>query len=360
MQQNFIAIYQFFPQFLRVIGSVFLIFLGGCNQEKIQVYRVAKEKTLPPSPQMPGHSLPVERLEWTTPPEWKQQEPSGMRYGSFLITGKNETQADVSILFLSGDGGGALANINRWREQLGLPPIVDGQLSSQSTQLEVLGKKVILVDLVSQKSTNNQKEIKRILAAILPRDNISWFFKMTGDDSLVSAHKERFIQLVKSARFSSSEEIENLNPEPSNGQTLKWKLPKGWKEEAASGMRKGSFSITGKNNMQTDVSIISLAGEAGGSLANVNRWRTQIELPPLTETDLNKIGNHIKIQDREVLLVNMLSSNTLANKRFRTRILGAILIKGGNSWFFKMMGDDALVEEQKDAFIDFVKSTKIP
>jgi hypothetical protein len=36
----------------------------------------------------------------------------------------------------------------------------------------------------------------------------------------------------------------------------------------------------------------------------------------------------------------------------------ATIPHAGNSWFFKMTGDAPLVEAQKEAFLEFVKSVK--
>ncbi len=47
-------------------------------------------------------------------------------------------------------------------------------------------------------------------------------------------------------------------------------------------MRVASFEVS-ENGKTADVSVIPLGGMAGGDLANVNRWRGQVGLPPLAE-----------------------------------------------------------------------------
>jgi hypothetical protein len=39
-----------------------------------------------------------------------------------------------------------------------------------------------------------------------------------------------------------------------------------------------------------------------------------------------------------------------------TRILGAILPYKGETWFFKLMGPDALVAHEKPAFLEFLRT----
>jgi hypothetical protein len=127
-----------------------------------------------------------------------------MRYGNIAISGENGTAADLSIVSLSGGAGGVLANVNRWRDQLNLESITEAQLSKISMQLDVLGRNALLVDFSSDEPVGGEKRRTRILAAILPHDSSTWFFKMTGDETLVGAQKERFVQFVKTVRFSGS------------------------------------------------------------------------------------------------------------------------------------------------------------
>jgi hypothetical protein len=357
-----------------VVSLVIPMFVG-CDRNEIKVYRVEKESVQEPVAAAPSMSMEkglpppstVEKLEWTAPSHWEQKPASNMRYASFSVTGKGGAQADLSVISLAGEAGGVLANINRWRDQLGLSPITEAQFAKDHVQLEVLKTKVVVVSFANT-SGSAEKKNQRILAAILPRSSSTWFFKMTGDDALVEAQKPAFIQFLKSLRVSQSsshpvmaktDEAPSQPIQPSSAG-LKWNLPAGWKEMPASGMRKGSFTVSGDRNMQADVSIISLAGDVGGFLANVNRWRGQISLPPLTEADFTKQATYFDAKGKRVLLVNMVSPNVLEKKQHRTRIIGSILVQDGQCWFFKMMGDDALVESQKQAFTQFVKSTEIP
>lgn len=345
-----------------------LVFWVGCGKDEIKVYLVEKEPTSPDSdagPELPPPSV-TEHLEWTVPSGWKEKAPSAMRYGSFTISGKGGSEADLSVISLAGDAGGVLANINRWREQLALPPITEALLPKNHTQLEVLGAKVTLVDFTSP--ADGKKPNTRMLAAILPHGPSTWFFKMTGDAALVEAQKSSFTQFLRTLRFTGTSAspavaTEARVPPPStssNTQGLNWTVPDGWKEMPPSGMRKGSFAVSGNQNMQADVSIVSLPGDAGGFLSNINRWRGQISLPPLTQTELSKLTTYLEVRGEQVALIDMISPSVLEQKQHQTRILGAIMVKGDQCWFFKMMGDDALVKSQKQAFTKFVQSAEIP
>src|SRR5438034_6334860 len=92
---------------------VLVVLTLGCRRDdEIQTYRVSKEAA-PSMPMAPPAT--TREISWTTPKGWKEQAPSAMRAGSFLVKGKNGQEADVSVIPLSGEAGGELANINRWR-----------------------------------------------------------------------------------------------------------------------------------------------------------------------------------------------------------------------------------------------------
>ena len=71
-----------------------------------------------------------------------------------------------------------------------------------------------------------------------------------------------------------------------SGAGLHWTAPAGWKAKPLSAMRKGSFAVAGSGGADADLSITAFPGDVGGELANVNRWRGQVQLPALAPADL--------------------------------------------------------------------------
>ena len=57
-----------------------------------------------------------------------------------------------------------------------------------------------------------------------------------------------------------------------------------------------SFSIAGDAGQKAVVSISVLAGEGGGTLANVNRWRGQLSLPEMAEDGLPKATESLDVR----------------------------------------------------------------
>lgn len=141
-----------------------------------------------------------------------------------------------------------------------------------------------------------------------------------------------------------------------SGPSIDWKLPSGWEELPASQLRVGNFRIHGENNAHAEVSIIPLPGMAGGDVENVNRWRGQVGLQPLTQAELDKSAEPVMVGGGQGRLWDILGS--LDGDKSKTRLLAAILRKDGTAWFFKAMGDDALVTSQKAVFVQFLKDVE--
>jgi hypothetical protein len=137
---------------------------------------------------------------------------------------------------------------------------------------------------------------------------------------------------------------------PTGSGSLSWKAPTHWTAKAPGAMRKGSFAIKGADGAEADLSITAFPGDTGGLAANVNRWRGQIALPALTEEQLHGVVEHADLGGHHFDLVDVVG--TASGKP--TRIVGAILSREGETWFFKLMGPDALVAGEKAAFREFL------
>ncbi len=138
------------------------------------------------------------------------------------------------------------------------------------------------------------------------------------------------------------------------GADLVWTAPAHWTAKAASAMRKGSFSVKGDNGAVADLSITAFPGSTGGLLANLNRWRGQLALSALAENELAASLEHLDAGDLHFDVVDYSGTANGAP----TRILGALVPHGSNTWFFKLMGPDALVAREKPAFLEFLHTVR--
>ena len=316
-------------------------------------------------------------VHWTAPSGWEEQPASGFRKGSFLVRGADGKTADVSVISFPEAAGGLLANVNRWRDQLKLAPITDA--AQAGTPMPVGGRDMFFVDLVSEQPIAPDGSKSRILGGIFPLDGETWFFKMIGPDELVESQREAFKQFLQSvhpaeestaaapasAQMSADGRRSTNAPTPppieaAQGAPLQYTLPPGWQEKPLSPMRLASFKAISPNGKETDVSVVSLPGMAGGDLANVNRWRGQVKLAPIDEDALARSAEHVQANGHDYLVVDLVSDAPIDAQQEKQRILAAILDENDRSWFIKMTGEDAAVAAQKSAFTDFLRGLKIP
>lgn len=297
-------------------------------------------------------------IHWTTPQGWKELAPTTMRVGNFLVT-KDDKKAEVSIIQFPGNVGTELDNVNRWRGEVNLSPITQGDISSETA---VIGQG-------SGKFYEFAGPATQTLAAVLERGDLKWFFKMRGDKEVVLEAKPAFAKFLKSISFHEepSEPVKpaaeppvatqpvstNVKkiPEPSGGPT--WDVPSSWQEKAPSPMVLKSFA-TGSADHEAKISVTRFPGDVGGPLANVNRWRNQLSLSPIEQSELARLVTSIDVLGGKATLVDMKSTDG------KTRLIAATVPRKEQTWFYKLMGDEATVAGEKEAFIKFVQSVRYP
>lgn len=369
-----------FNDYFRVFGLAGLLAVSGCGRNDVQVYRLAKDNSTAPAPDASGGALPpghpdtsggaaqaqaqAPRLKWTLPAGWEEVAPGEMRLASFHVKEGNQN-ADVSVVPLPGMAGGTLANVNRWRGQVGQSAVSESDLSKIAEPVEIGGLSGQLFDQAGVNASSGDKA--RILAAILQRDDAAWFFKMTGDDELVAKQKPAFIAFLKSLSFAAPGEMASAPAAPMNATLMSampaaggdsgagkptWETPAGWQEVPGGQFLVAKFTI----DPATSVNVSSSGGTGGGLSANVNRWRGQLGLSQLSEDEVNGLAKPIDTSGGKAMLVDM--TGTDARTGQKARLIGAIVPQGGQTWFYKLMGNEKTVEGQKDAFTKFVQTAK--
>lgn len=135
-------------------------------------------------------------LGWTAPAAWTAGPELPMRKATLLISGDSGANAELAITAFPGDVGGNLANVNRWRQQLGTPPISEAELGTALQHMHVGPLHVDVVELIGSGMSPTQ----RVLGAIVPYSGSTWFFKMTGPDDLVAREKPAFLAFLQTIR----------------------------------------------------------------------------------------------------------------------------------------------------------------
>jgi hypothetical protein len=357
-----------------------LALLVGCNRGQVQEYRVSKEQplgqaqaqpaALPPGhPDVPGAAAPA--IQCKRPADWQDAPLGEMRAASFRVAGKDGKQADVSVIPLPDLARSDLDNVNRWRGQVGLPGVSEEELAKLAQPVQIAGQSASLYEQAGTNPGSGDKS--RILAAITRRDGTAWFFKMTGDDALVAAQKPAFIEFLTSVSFTAATVQAQLPPShppidgasmmgqastaASSGQSKpNWDVPSGWKEVPGGQFLVAKFLVTGAADVQAAVNVSMSPGDGGGLLANVNRWRTQLGLGPVAEADLANQTQALDLADGKASVTDIAGQDPKSGQP--ARLLAVVIPRSGQTWFYKLMGNAQVVQQEKDAFMKFVQSVK--
>lgn len=139
-------------------------------------------------------------------------------------------------------------------------------------------------------------EPQRMLAAIVLRPSQAWFFKLFGDQQAVDQHADEFNGFLKSVHF-----VDESTPD--------WSLPAGWTRQSGDQFRYATLAIDG-TSLEATVSMLSFSGtdETDYVLSNVNRWRGQIGLDPITPNELARETKQIEIKDGHATLVDLVGA----------------------------------------------------
>lgn len=176
-----------------------LLLFAGCRDREVRSYRVPKEQpgtpALADAPGAPAAAAPA--LTWTAPAEWTEQPAGGFRRGSFTLPGAEGADADFSIIAFPGDAGGLVENLNRWRGQIGLPAFTEEE--AQAALEHVDGAAGLHFHVVDFTGTVSGAPV-RILGAVLPYGNESWFFKVMGPEPTVAAARPAFLQFLQTVK----------------------------------------------------------------------------------------------------------------------------------------------------------------
>ena len=142
-------------------------------------------------------------FRWEMPGGWEELPPSSMRVANFRFGAGGIGECYLTAL--PGSGGGTVANLNRWRGQMGLGPSNEDEIAALPT-IMFLGQPALYatMDGVFSGMGSAPKEGYRLLGTILSSDQFTLFVKMTGPVDVVKEEEENFKLFCASLRIVSS------------------------------------------------------------------------------------------------------------------------------------------------------------
>lgn len=255
---------------------------------------------------------------WTLPPNWQELPGDSIRYRTLRkIRGETNPPLDVAVTRLPMTGGDwnayLLANVNRWRGQIGLEPLSAEELPQQVVQLTGSGGQVVFW-------CDFQRAVDRAASADSP------------------------------AQAPPAERSDVTAP----GQLQLGYVPADWRRLPEQALRQAAFAV-GEGNQQGEVTVIALGPQSGSLEANVNRWRGQIGLPEATAQEIAASRRTLAVGQSEADYFVLEPESDQGEA-----ILGVILRRPDRVWFIKFRGPVTLVKQQQAAFERFVTELRVP
>jgi len=332
---------------------------GGCSKSEIEVRRIPKQDWESAArPDGEGAANLGGRIDWTPPPGWESLPPTALLKGRYRWPGTaSRPPLLIEISSFPGAAGGLLVHVNRWREELGHEtPIDEEGLDRLMSARPIDGRVAAVVDVRNEAADPPL----RLVATAIRHAGQSWFFKISGAAPEVERKLPDYERLLESLRFieridgGSAADAEPLS------QELVFEAPNSWIPQENSPVRYASYRIPSEDGPEGDFSVTYVKAEDyAGLRANVNRWRRQLDLEPLSRSEIEGRASQLVSREHVFTLVDIVRTGPTAGEaqsRGDRRLLAAVLERGSRVWFFKLEGPDDLLREHVGAFESLLES----
>ena len=352
----------------------------GCDREDpIKTYTAPKEHQPAAAPAGATAAKSAD-VVWTLPTSWKEVAGAKGRIATIQVS--EDPGLVLTVNRFEGKVGGLLANINRWETEIGATPSEATDLDKVVKHTDVGPLHLDVVDLMGAPAQGERPQL-RTLAAMLEQPDRIWFFKLSGPADKVEKQKanfDAFIASLKStgpvadphaghdhdhghdhdakpnqaAATAPAKVAEPTGPAGSAG-AVSWKLPAEWKHDPTPRMMREATFTTGPADAPAEITIVTLPLQsfAADPDGNINRWRNQVGLPPSKNALADSPRQAAQVGDMEG--VELVFANP--EKKLSMRLI--MVQRNSNLYYFKILGPEKTVQEQKDAFASFLSSIRI-
>ncbi|MHB1423408.1 MAG: hypothetical protein ACYC3I_09495 [Gemmataceae bacterium] len=186
----------------RLLGFLMLAFLAAACSPS------ASESNAADSDKDKGTVVDVDGMKSTTPGDWKEVERANkMRFMQFRLVKKGDDKEDAELIIFKGLGGGAKANVERWKKQF-VPP-QDKKIEDvvKVEEIKIGDRAAVYFDgrgtylfnpqPFNPRSKPEEKPNYRMVAIYFDGPRDIYQFKLTGPAKTVEAYKKGFDEWVK-------------------------------------------------------------------------------------------------------------------------------------------------------------------
>jgi len=179
-----------------IIKQITLFYLAimiiSCDSgNHIRTYHLSKTNNNNITPTTIKKETRSSELIWEKPNSWITSAGSPMRLASFAIPYSGGS-GDLSVIQLSGTGGGIESNVNRWRQQLNLESQSGMEINNNVVTKDGLLGRYNVLHII------NQKIDSAFLCAIIPTQNHTIFVKLSLKPIGVTELEDDFITFCSS------------------------------------------------------------------------------------------------------------------------------------------------------------------
>ena len=184
---------------MKNILFLILIILLSCNDTKyIRKYSLPKIKDVQFSENNKVNTQSQE-FTWEVPSKWIAGVKSSLRIASYKVP-YSDGFGDLSISHFQGDGGGLVANINRWRKQIDL----ENQTLDQIRKNAIYGQSQI-GEYKMFKIVNNNNPSIAFICSIISTKISTIFIKLNVTVKGINELEEEFKKFTSTFRYLNNE-----------------------------------------------------------------------------------------------------------------------------------------------------------
>lgn len=173
----------------------------------------------------------------------------------------------------------------------------------------------------TEQTADTAKVPTRLVAAMVPQGQNTWFFKVMGPAEVVKPQIENFVRLISSVHFSDD-------------NSPAWKLPDGWTQ--ADTKRPGRFATLNlPTELPLELAVSSLTTRGDDydeyTLININRWRNQVHLSAIGKEQLADEITDVPTEDGKALVVDLSGWTSGGNNPMKPPFAGHPPMAGGQA-----------------------------
>jgi hypothetical protein len=157
----------------------------------------------PPVAAQPAAAKSAAPFTFDLPTGWQERPASGMRKVDLAIDEGGKSAVFTAIDFPADSPpmmSDPVANVRRWRGEVGLPPLSDNEIKATMQPIEIDGTKAMFVEAIPD--AGQPQSDRATIAAMFTRGDAIWFFKLSGDRDAVAAQQDKFNAFLKLVRFT--------------------------------------------------------------------------------------------------------------------------------------------------------------